>query len=248
MKRTLLLGYAALAYVLFVAVLAWAVAFVADVGVVVGIDHGPRVATGAAIAVDLALLGAFAVHHSVMARPSAKRVLTRFVPAAAERSTYVLSADLLLALVFWQWRPVGGTLWDVSAQPWRGLLWTLYLAGWALAVASTFLVDHLDLVGLRQAGARDYVPPGFTTRGLYALVRHPLMLGLLVAFWATPTMSGGHLLFAAAATAYILVGIRFEEADLRRSIGAPYVDYARRTPALLPVRRRAVPGARVNEF
>src|SRR6476620_1099285 len=120
MKRTLLLAYAALAYLAFVAVLACAVGFVADVGVV-GIDHGPRTGTAVAVATDLALLGVFAVHHSVMARPAAKRLLARFVPAAAERSTYVLSADLLLALVFWQWRPLGGTLWNVDAQPWRGL-------------------------------------------------------------------------------------------------------------------------------
>lgn len=248
MKRALLLGYAALAYVLFAAVLVWAVGFVADVGVVPGIDEGPRVTTGAAVAVDLALMGGFAVHHSVMARPAAKRVLSRFVPARAERSTYVLSADLLLALVLWQWRPLGGTLWTVGAQPWRGLLWATYLVGWAVAVASTFLIDHLDFVGLRQAAVRTYVPPEFTTRGLYALVRHPLMLGLLVAFWATPTMSGGHLLFAAGATAYVLVGIRLEEADLRRAIGAPYSDYAQRTPALLPVRRRAAVGRKVNQL
>lgn len=248
MKRALLLGYAALAYVLFVAVLVWAVGFVADVGVVPGIDEGQRVTTGTAIVVDLALLGVFAVHHSVMARPAAKRVLSRLVPARAERSTYVLTADLLLALVLWQWRPVGGTLWNVGAQPWRGLVWAAYLAGWAVAVASLFLIDHLDFVGLRQAAARSYVSPGFTTRGLYALVRHPLMLGLLVAFWTTPTMSGGHLLFATAATAYVLVGIRLEEADLQRAIGAPYAAYARRTPALLPVRRRAAVSRRVNQL
>ncbi|MEW1955324.1 isoprenylcysteine carboxylmethyltransferase family protein [Terrabacter sp. NPDC080008] len=247
MKRVLLLGYAALAYLSFVAIVGWAVTFVADLDIVSGIDHGPAAARGTAVAIDLALLGVFAVHHSLMARPAAKRALTRFVPQAAERSTYVLTADLLLALVLWQWRPVGPILWHVDTQPWRVLLWAGYLTGWVVAIASTFLIDHLDFVGLRQASAqtwaRTHEPPRLTTRGLYTLVRHPIMLGLLIAFWVTPTLSVGHLLFATAGTAYVIVGIRFEEADLRRTLGARYVDYARRTPALLPVRRRAATGA-----
>jgi len=235
MRRLVLIGYAGLAYAGFLAVVAWAIAFVAGRSGVPSIDSGRHVATGSAIAIDLLLLAIFAIHHSLMARPAAKSLLTRVIPVEAERSTYVLTADLLLALVFWQWRPVGGTVWEVTDRAARDLLWLGYAAGWAVAIASTFMIDHFDLVGLRQAASRDYRPRPFEARWLYALVRHPLMLGLLLAFWITPAMSAGHLLLAAAATAYVLVGTRFEEGDLRRTLGPEYAAYARRTPALVPM-------------
>jgi len=159
------------------------------------------------------------------------------VPGPAERATFVLCASLLLALLFWQWRPVGGTVWHLSG-PAAGVLLGVYAAGWVLAVGSTFIIDHFDLFGVRQAylharGAT-YRPPPFTQRGLYRHIRHPLMAGFVIIFWAAPAMTLGHLLFAAAATGYIGVGITFEERDLRRDLGEPYRAYRRRVPALIP--------------
>jgi protein-S-isoprenylcysteine O-methyltransferase Ste14 len=245
-KRVLLVAYATVAYLWFLADVLWAIAFLADVPVPTAIDHGHRGSTATAVVVDLALLGVFAIHHSVMAREGAKRFLARVLPASAERSTYVLAADALLALVFWQWRPIGGAIWQVPGQPWRAAVWVGYALGWVLAVSATFMIDHFDFVGLRQAATRpgDYRPPTFRERWLYAWVRHPLMLGLLIAFWVTPGMSGGHLLFATASTGYIAVGVYLEERGLRRQLGEAYRDYARRTPAIVPGLRRAAAGRR----
>jgi protein-S-isoprenylcysteine O-methyltransferase Ste14 len=242
-KRALILTVAAVAYVCFLVDVLWAIAFLADVPMLTVIDHGRQGSTPAAVVVDLALLGVFAVHHSVLARDGAKRSVTRIVPAAVERSVYVLGADALLALVLWQWRPVAGSVWQVEAQPWRTIIWVAYGLGWAIALASTFMIDHLDFVGLRQAASRPgaYQPPTFRERWFYALVRHPLLLGLLIAFWATPRMTAGHALFAAAGTGYIAVGLKLEERGLRRHLGEPYQDYARRTPALIPRPRRHQP-------
>jgi protein-S-isoprenylcysteine O-methyltransferase Ste14 len=233
---------ALIAYLWFLADVGWAIAFLAGRPAPTSVDGGHSGGTAAAVAVDLALLAAFALHHSVMARKGAKRVLTRVLPPAAERSTYVLVADALLALVLWQWRPIGGSIWEVDSQPWRTLLWVGYALGWVIAVAATFMIDHLDFVGLRQAASRPdrYRPPMFRERWLYAWVRHPLMLGLLIAVWVTPAMSAGHLLFATAASGYIAVGVWFEERDLRRTLGDPYREYARRTPAVIPIPRRHV--------
>jgi protein-S-isoprenylcysteine O-methyltransferase Ste14 len=233
----LILGYAGAAYLLFLAVLGYAIGFFAGAGVPTGIDSGTRSPWPLAVAVDLLLLLLFAVQHSVMARPWFKRRWTRLVPVPAERATYVLCASLLLALLFWQWRPVGGTVWHLSG-PAAGVLLGVYAAGWVVAVGSTFIIDHFDLFGLRQAylharGA-SYRPPPFTQRGLYRHVRHPLMAGFVIIFWAAPAMTLGHLLFAAAATGYIGVGITFEERDLRRDLGEPYRAYRRRVPALIP--------------
>ena len=233
----LILGYAAFAYLLFLAVLVYAIGFFAGVGVPKGIDQGPRSPWPLAVAIDLLLLLLFAAQHTVMARPWFKRRWTRLVPVPAERATFVLCTSLLLALLFWQWRPAGGTVWHLSG-PAAGVLVGVYAAGWALALGSTFVIDHFDLFGLRQAylharGAT-YRPPPFTQRGLYARIRHPLMAGFVIVFWAAPVMTAGHLLFAAAATGYIGVGITFEERDLRRDLGEPYRAYQGRVPALIP--------------
>jgi methanethiol S-methyltransferase len=236
----LTLGYAALGYLVLLGVLAYSAGFFAGLGVPKGIDQGTRSGWPAAVAIDAALLLLFAVQHTVMARAWFKRQWTRLVSASAERATYVLFASLLLILLFWLWRPVGGTAWRLP-EPGRGLLFAVYAAGWLIVITSTFLISHFDLFGVRQAylpaRGRAYHPPRFTERSLYRRIRHPLMTGFLVVFWAAPTMTVGHLLFAAAATGYILVGITFEERDLRRSFGEVYASYTARVPALIPAIR-----------
>jgi len=237
MPALIVVVYAAAVYLIFLAVLGYTVGFFADFGVPKGIDQGTRAAMPVAAGADVSLLMLFAVQHTVMARPWFKRRWTRIVPQPAERSTFVLAACLVLALLFWLWRPIGGMAWSLQG-PGAGMLWAVYAAGWALAVSSTFLISHFDLFGLRQAwlhaGRSTYSSPPFTERGLYRCIRHPLMAGFLIVVWSTPTMTAGHLLFAAAATGYILMGIAFEEHDLIRSLGETYSAYRARVPALIP--------------
>ena len=172
-----------------------------------------------------------------MARPWFKRRWTRIVPGPAERASFVLAANLVLALLFWLWRPVGGTVWNLSG-PGADALWAVYAAGWAMAISSTFLISHSDLFGLRQAWLHArrarYSPPPFTEHGPYGRIRHPLMAAFVVVFWSAPAMTAGHLLFAAAATGYILAGIAFEEHDLIYSLGDTYTAHRARVPALIP--------------
>jgi len=240
--------YAAAVYLFFLAVLGYTVGFFAGFGVPKGIDQGPRATVPTAVAIDLLLLVLFAVQHAVMARPWFKRRWTRIVPQPAERSTFVLASCLVLALLFWQWRPIGGTAWSLSG-PGAAVLWAVYAVAWAVAVSSTFLISHSDLFGLRQAWLHvrsvRYSPPSFTERGLYRHIRHPLMAAFVVVFWSAPTMTAGHALFAATATGYILAGIALEEHDLIRSLGETYAAYRARVPALIPGRslRRRPPGA-----
>ena len=233
----LILGYAAAVYLLFVALLGYAIGFFAGAGVPKGIDQGPRSPWPLAVAIDLLLLLLFAAQHTVMARPWFKRRWTRLVPAPAERTTFVVAASLAMALLFWLWRPVRGTVWQLSGAA-GAVLWAVYLAGWALALSATFMVSHADLFGLRQAYLHwrgiAYRPPAFTERGLFRWIRHPLMAGFLIVFWAAPVMTLGHALMAVLATGYILAGIRFEERDLRRDLGESYRSYAARVPALIP--------------
>jgi protein-S-isoprenylcysteine O-methyltransferase Ste14 len=245
--------YATAVYLFFVAVLGYAVGFFADLGVPKDIDQGTGSAWPLAVAVDAALLLLFAVQHTVMARAWFKRRWTRLVPAHVERTTFVLCSSLVLALLFWLWRPVRGTAWSLSG-PGADALFAVYAVGWAMALGSTFMTNHFDLFGMRQAylHARraSYSPTPFTERGLYRRIRHPLMAGFLVVFWAAPTMTTGHLLFAAAATGYILVGIAFEERDLRLYLGETYTSYRARVPALIPRprarRRRSAQDEREN--
>jgi protein-S-isoprenylcysteine O-methyltransferase Ste14 len=220
----------------FNAVVVWTMAFLADVGVPRTVDGPHRTGTASAVATDLALLLIFAVQHSVMARSGAKAVLRRHVPAALERTVYVLATDGCLVLMLLLWQPFGGTLWSIEG-PLAVVLWALCATGWLIAVAATWAVDHFELTGLRQAGwaaPRPLVASGLQVRGMYAVVRHPLMTGLLIAFWATPRMGASHLLFAAASTGYVLLGVHFEERDLRRAFGPAYAAYAARVPALVP--------------
>jgi methanethiol S-methyltransferase len=245
-RRWAVVAYAGLAYASFLLVAAWGVAFVAGVGFVHSVDTVPSGPAWVAVPVDVALLFAFAVQHSVMARAGFKRRIAAAVPPPVERATYVLATGVVLALLFGVWRSLPATVWRVDVQPWRAAIWCLYFAGWAMAVAATFMVDHLDFLGLRQAMAharrKPYRAPAFTGRWLYAWMRHPMMTGLLVAFWATPHMTAGHLLFAVGATGYIAVGVWFEERDLRRRYGEVYDGYAASVPAVLPRLHRAVAG------
>lgn len=231
------LPYAGLAYLVFLLVTLYAAGFLAGAVVPKGIDDGPHWPWPAAVAADTGLLSLFAVQHTVMARRWFKRALTRVVPPPAERATFVLAASLVLALLCWLWRPVSATAWHL-AGPSAAVVTAAYLAGWALVLGSTCLISHTDLFGLRQAyqHARraPYQPPPFTERSLYRVVRHPLMAGFVVVFWAAPVMTAGHLLFAAAGTGYILAGIWFEERDLVRDLGEAYLGYRARVPALVP--------------
>lgn len=242
--------YSAFAYLAFAVSAAWAIAFLAELRTVPVMDGARSGPAWLAVLVDSGLLLVFALQHSVMARTGVKRWMTRVVPAAVERSTYVLSTSLCLGLMFWEWRRLPASIWRVDAQPWVALLWGICALGWVIALGSTFMIDHLDFLGLRQGGwARrgPYGSPSFAERWMYAWVRHPMMLGLLIAFWATPSMTAGHLLFAVAASGYIAVGVRFEERDLRRQLGDVYGDYARRVPRYVARASRSVPAALPTE-
>lgn len=242
MPRLFALLYGTLCYVLFLAVFLYAIGFVMGFGVPKHIDSGIDGDFATALGIDLALLGLFAVQHSGMARRGFKRWLTRIVPAPIERSTYVLLSSLVLALLFWQWRPLPPVLWHVQDPNARLALYALGAFGWLLVLSSTFLINHFDLFGLRQvwlhARKRAYPETPFMIRAFYRIVRHPLYLGFVIAFWATPTMSAGHLLFAIATTAYILIAIQLEERDLVAAFGDEYRDYRRRVPMLLPLPKR----------
>ena len=197
----------------------------------------------------LGLLGLFAIQHSVMARPAFKRWWTRLVPEAVERSTYVLLSSLALVALFAWWQPIGGTIWNATGAA-RTAVIALYLLGWALLLYTTFLIDHFDLFGLKQVWRRltgaPYQPPQFYTPSLYRIVRHPLYIGWLTIFWAAPTMTLAHLVFALATTAYILIAIQLEERDLVDAFGERYVTYRRDTPMLIPRLRRRRRGTTAN--
>jgi methanethiol S-methyltransferase len=251
MNRILALAYGALAYLIFLGTFLYAVGFVGGIAVPKSVDNGPAAALGFALAIDSALLALFALQHSVMARPGFKRWWTRLVPKSVERSTYVLLASLVLLLLFWQWRPIPAIVWSVEGAAVRIALWAVFGLGWAMVLVGTFLIQHFDLFGLRQVylhlRQRPYTEVGFRTPFLYRMVRHPIMLGFLLAFWATPRMTAGHLLFSIATSLYILVGIRLEERDTLAAHGRAYADYRERVPMLVPLAKRrgsrASPGA-----
>jgi len=252
-RRALIIVYGVVAYVAFLAVFLYTIGFVANVGVPKGIDDGVSGRTAAAVLVNAGLLTLFAIQHSVMARPWFKRWWTRFVPASIERSTFVLVASLVLALLLWQWRPLPATMWTVEWSWGRGVLWALYGFGWLMVVGSTFLIDHFDLFGLRQvvarARGRSPQPLGLRQPFLYRLVRHPIMVGFVIAFWAAPDMSAGRMLFALLATGYILVAVRFEERDLVGHHGEAYERYMMQVPRFMPrlARLQPRPGAGVDD-
>jgi protein-S-isoprenylcysteine O-methyltransferase Ste14 len=241
MSRILALAYGVVSYLAFLAAFLYAIGFVGNLPVPKSIDSGPSGPPILAALVDALLLLFFAVPHSVMVRPAFKQWWTRFVPTPVERSTYVLVSSLALALLFWQWRPIPGLIWDLPSSVGRWLLAAVFWLGWVVVLVSTFLIDHFDLFGLRQvylfASGRTYSPPAFKTGGLFRYVRHPIMLGFLLAFWATPTMTLGHLLFAVATTAYILIALQLEEQDLVGYHGDQYRAYRKQAGMLLPFPR-----------
>ena len=242
-SRVLYFAYGVVCYAVFFATFLYALAFVGNCPRIPSLD-GPRTGSLAvAVAVDAGLLALFAVQHSVMARKWFKERWTRIVPSVLERSTYVLFSSLALILLFRQWRPLGGVVWSVEDPLARGVLWALFAFGWGLVLVSTFLINHFDLFGLRQVWlnlfGRPYTRLPFGTPGPYGLVRHPLYVGWLFAFWMTPTMTLTHLFFAVATTAYIVLAIQFEERDLVRDHGALYEQYRRRVPMLIPTFGRA---------
>ena len=240
-KRVFCFAYAVVAYVIFLATFLYAIAFVGGFIVPRRLDGPLEGSLPGALAIDCALLAVFAVQHSVMARRWFKERWTRIVPWSIERATYVLCASLALLLLFWQWRPLGMSIWTIENEAARFILWALFAAGWGTVLIVTFLINHFDLFGLRQAWlplrGRTYMPVTFRTPLPYRFVRHPLYFGFLMAFWMTPTMTLAHLVFALATTAYIVLAIQFEEQDLLTEHGAAYAEYRRKVPMLLPALR-----------
>lgn len=245
MRKLMAVAYGLIVYLLFLATFLYTIGFVEDVPGIKTIDSGPTSGAWGAVSVDLLLLGLFAIQHSVMARRGFKRWWTRFVPPSLERSTFVLAASLTVALLLWQWRPLPAVLWATNDASARTLLYATSAAGWGILLISTFLINHFELFGLQQVfkywrGAA-FQPPAFKTPLLYRYVRHPLYLGFIVAFWATPIMTQGHLLFAIATTGYIFVGIMFEERDLIAHFGDRYRSYRESVGMLLPKIRPHAP-------
>ncbi|MFW6193252.1 MAG: methanethiol S-methyltransferase, partial [Gemmatimonadota bacterium] len=240
-SRTLSLAWVGLANLASLAANLYLIGFLADAVVPRTVDAGPAAPPGEAALIDLGLIALFGLQHSVMARKAFKERWTRIVPEHLERATYVLVSSLALGLLFWLWRPIPIDVWSLSG-PWAVAAWALFGSGLAITAAATLAIDPDDFAGLRQVrlhfSKETYEPPGFQTPGLYRYVRHPIYLGLLLVLWSTPRMTVGHLLFAAAATAYVLVGARFEERDLLRRFGEDYARYRERVPMLIPGTKR----------
>lgn len=245
--RALVFLYGLVSYVAFLVVFLYSIVFVGGITEVAGykmpwtINNGPVVGLTTAILINAALLSVFAIQHTIMARPAFKAWWTKIIPAAAERSTFVMVTNILFVVLFWQWRPMPDLVWSVEGT-FATVLWAIFAIGWLIVLLGSFMIDHFDLFGMRQVTlylqGRDYTQPRYVERLFYSWVRHPLMLGFLLAFWAAPVMSEGRLLFAFMTTAYILVSVRFfEERDLLKLHGDSYRDYQSRVPMILPIPR-----------
>mgnify|MGYP003291300035 CR=1 FL=1 len=239
MSRTLAFVYGLISYLVFFGSFLYAIGFVGNIVVPKSIDSGAAGPFVPSLIIDAVLLGLFAIQHSVMARQGFKRWWTQFIPKPIERSTYVLLSSLLLALLFWQWRPILSVVWDVANPIGSLALTALFWAGWLLVLASTFVINHFDLFGLRQVylflKGKQYTDLVFKKRFFYRFVRHPLLLGFMIAFWTTPKMTLGHLVFAIATTAYMLIAIQLEERDMANLHGDAYRQYQREVSMLIPL-------------
>jgi protein-S-isoprenylcysteine O-methyltransferase Ste14 len=237
-QGVLALVYGALSYVIFLVAFLYAIGFVGNFVVPKTIDSGTERPLPEALIVNMLLLGAFAFQHSIMARPAFKKWWTKVIPKSIERSTFVLLASLMLLLLYWQWRPILNPVWMIEHSVGHLVLQALYFFGWLIVFLGTFMINHFDLFGLRQVylnlQKREYTELGFRTPGFYKFVRHPIMLGFIIAFWATPVMTFGHLLFAIATTGYILIALQLEERDLVNHFGEQYQEYRRKTSMLMP--------------
>lgn len=238
MKKILFLLYGILSYLLFFGAFLYAIGFIGNLYVLKTIDGEPAVPLPVAIAINGGLLLLFALQHSVMARPAFKAWWTKYIPEAIERSTYVLLATICLLLLMWQWQPIGGVIWSVKKHSVQVFLTVLYFLGWLIVLLSTFMINHFDLFGLRQVwlyySGKKYEPLRFRVPLFYKYVRHPLYLGWIIVFWATPVMTAAHLLFAVLTTAYIFTAIQFEENDLIKTFGEKYKNYKRWVPMIIP--------------
>ena len=243
MGRLLALLYGIVSYFVFFVVFLYAIGFVTALGVPKTIDTGAAAPLLEALTIDILLMSIFAVQHSVMARPQFKQWWTRLVPKSVERSTYVLFSSLALVLLFWQWRPIQGLAWQINDPRIAMAVIGLSLVGWLIVLTSTFLINHFELFGLHQVAnnltGRPMPAPRFRTPLYYNFVRHPIYLGFIIAFWAAPKMTMGHLLFAAVTTAYIFVGIMLEEHDLTTVFGDDYRRYRQRVSMIVPWRKSA---------
>jgi protein-S-isoprenylcysteine O-methyltransferase Ste14 len=238
MKRIAFFIYGTLCYLFFLGIFLYAVGFLGNFGVSNTIDGQPQVSIWQALAINILLLGIFGVQHSVMARQGFKRWWTQYIPTPIERSTYVLCTNIALALLFYAWQPMGGEIWQVQHPIGQAMLYGVFALGWGLVFMATLMINHFDLFGMRQVWLylqnQAYTPLPFKTPALYRHVRHPLYVGWLLVFWATPTMTSAHLVFAVTTTIYILMAIQWEEKDLVAIHGQAYEDYQQRVPMLIP--------------
>jgi protein-S-isoprenylcysteine O-methyltransferase Ste14 len=243
MGRIISFVYGVLAHLGFLVAFLYLIGFLGNFVVPKSIDSGQAGPVGQALVINVILIAIFGIPHSIMARPGFKQWWTRFVPQHIERSTYVMQGNLLVALLMWQWQPMVGVIWNVEHPVGASVLWGLFGIGWVMIVLTSFVINHFDLFGLRQVylhlRGMEYTPLEFKAKWIYNYIRHPLMLGWIIAFWSTPQMSAGHLVFAVGTTIYILIGIQFEERDLVKSHGEDYENYRRKVSMLFPFKKKS---------